>query len=141
MIEKDIDSVTVLDNIAPIIESSNKSVMANNIKRYLQQFGKTQKELCETLGFKETTVSSWMSGKSYPRIDRIEKMAKYFGVKKADLIEDHLEDVYMVKLNKKEKDLIQKYRKLDIDIQEDIDDYLNVKLEKYESKIKVNEIT
>ena len=140
MIEKDIDSVTVLDNIAPIIESGNKSVMANNIKRYLQQFGKTQKELCETLGFKETTVSSWMSGKSYPRIDRIEKMAKYFGVKKADLIEDHSEDVYMVKLNKKEKDLIQKYRKLDIDTQEDIDDYLNMKLEKYESKIKVNEI-
>lgn len=140
MIEKGIDSVTVLDNIAPIIESGNKSVMANNIKRYLQQFGKTQKELCETLGFKETTVSSWMSGKSYPRIDRIEKMAKYFGVKKADLIEDHSEDVYMVKLNKKEKDLIQKYRKLDIDTQEDIDDYLNMKLEKYESKIKVNEI-
>ena len=46
----------------------------------------------------------------------------------------------MVKLNKKEKDLIQKYRKLDIDTQEDIDDYLNMKLEKYESKIKVNEI-
>lgn len=108
----------------------NKIVMAKNIKKYLQRLGKTQKELCETLGFKETTVSSWMSGKSYPRIDRIEKMAEYFGIKKADLIEEQSLDTFLFKLNKKEIILVEKYRKLDDSMQEDVDDYINMKLEK-----------
>lgn len=114
----------------------NKIVMANNIKKCLQRLGITQKELCEALGFKETTVSSWMSGKSYPRIDRIEKMAEYFGIKKADLIEEQPLDCFLTKLNKKEFTMIKKYRQLDSCTQEDVDDYLEMKLEKYKSKIK-----
>ena len=56
----------------------NKQIMANNIKWYLERSGKSQKDFCRDLGFRETTVSDWLNAKTYPRIDKIEKMANYF---------------------------------------------------------------
>lgn len=66
----------------------NKEVMAKNIRWYLMSNEKTQKEICKDLGIKETTFSDWINAKTYPRIDKIEKMANYFGIQKSDLIED-----------------------------------------------------
>ena len=66
----------------------NKAIMAANIKKYLDRTGKSQKEVCKDLGFKESTFSDWLNAKVYPRIDKIEMMANYFGIKKADLVED-----------------------------------------------------
>ena len=39
-----------------------------------------------------TTVTDWLKGKTYPRIDKIELMARYFGISKSDLIEEHSEE-------------------------------------------------
>lgn len=66
----------------------NKKVMAQNIKRYMDLNGKTRSDVCEDLGIKYTTLTDWLKGNTYPRIDAIEKMANYFGVSKADLVED-----------------------------------------------------
>lgn len=66
----------------------NKEIMAQNIRYYLKRYGKTQKEICKDLGFKEMTFSDWVNAKTYPRIDKIEKMANYFHVQKADLVEE-----------------------------------------------------
>ena len=54
----------------------------------MQKFDKTRNDICDDLGFKYTTFSDWVNGKKYPRIDKIEMMANYFGVEKSDLIED-----------------------------------------------------
>lgn len=67
----------------------NKQIMAEHIKEKLNQNGMTAKEFSEKLGFKYTTVLDWIHAKTYPRIDKIEKMANFFGVDKADLIEPH----------------------------------------------------
>ena len=67
----------------------NKIVMAKNIKKYMRRTGKTQKELCTALGFKESTFSDWVTGKKYPRIDKIDRMANYFGISKADLVDEN----------------------------------------------------
>ena len=40
------------------------------------------------MGFKYTTFTDWYNGNKYPRIDKIELLANYFGVLKSDLIED-----------------------------------------------------
>ena len=65
----------------------NKEIMAKNIKRLLALSGQTQKQMCKDLDFKESTFSDWVNAKTYPRIDKIELMANYFGVSKADLVE------------------------------------------------------
>lgn len=67
----------------------NKQIMARNIRYYMNKHSISQTELCNTLGFKMPTFSDWVNAKTYPRIDKIELMANYFGISKADLVEEH----------------------------------------------------
>lgn len=67
----------------------NKEIMAKNIKYYMDLHGKSRKDMCHDLGFVYSTFSDWLNGKKYPRIDKIEMMANYFGISKADLVERH----------------------------------------------------
>lgn len=66
----------------------NKKIMANNIQYYMDMYQKTRQDMCEALGVKYTTFTDWVKGNSYPRIDKIELMANYFGISKADLVEE-----------------------------------------------------
>lgn len=68
----------------------NKTVMARNIKRLMDEKNVTPKEMSKTLNFPYTTVLSWLKAENYPRIDKIESMAEYFGVLKSELIEEKL---------------------------------------------------
>ena len=70
----------------------NKEIMARNIKYYMSLRGKTATDICNALGFKNSTFSNWVNGKIYPRIDKIEMLANYFGVSKAALVEEHKPD-------------------------------------------------
>lgn len=67
----------------------NKETFSKNLKKYMSKFNKDRNDMVEELGFKYTTFNDWYNGHTYPRIDSIEKMANYFGITKADLIEDH----------------------------------------------------
>ncbi len=68
--------------------SEGKITMGRNIKRLIKKQGITAAQLAEILGVSTATVSDWSNGKTYPRIAKIEHMAEYFGVQKADLVED-----------------------------------------------------
>ncbi len=92
----------------------NKAVMAHNIQYYMELHGKTRSEMCEALGVKYTTFTDWVKGNSYPRIDKIELMANYFGIKKSDLVESHPADKNnTIALTNLESAHIKKYRVLD----------------------------
>lgn len=66
----------------------NKEVFAKNLNYYMNLNRVDRNKLCNDLGFKYTTVREWTNGTSYPRIDKIEAMANYFGILKSNLIED-----------------------------------------------------
>lgn len=70
----------------------NKETMSKNLKYYIERSGKDRKTLAEIWGFPYSTVTDWINGKKYPRIDRIEVMADYFGILKSDLIEERTEE-------------------------------------------------
>lgn len=65
----------------------NKQILAANLSFYMNKKHIDRNQLCNDLGFKYSTVCEWLSGKKYPRIDSIEKMANYFGIAKSKLIE------------------------------------------------------
>lgn len=65
----------------------NKKVMAYNIKKYMEINHVTATDVCNVLHIKHNTFSDWVNGKTYPRIDKIELLANYFGISKADLVE------------------------------------------------------
>ena len=41
---------------------------------------KSRNEMCHALGIKYTTFTDWIKGNTYPRIDKIDLMANYFGI-------------------------------------------------------------
>jgi len=88
----------------------NKEIMAQNIKLYMAQNNVNATELCKALGIKQNTFSDWVNAKTYPRIDKIELMANYFGISKADLVES---SVRCFSLSDKEKQIIELYRQAD----------------------------
>lgn len=66
----------------------SKETLAKNLKLYMEKTGKTQKELAKVAGVSEPTFSYWINAIKYPRIDKIQALADYFGILKSDLIEE-----------------------------------------------------
>lgn len=66
----------------------NKQTMANNIQYYMKMYNKNRNDMCEALNIKYSTFSDWINAKKYPRIDKIEMMANFFNITKADLVEE-----------------------------------------------------
>lgn len=66
----------------------NKGVFAKNLKKYMKERDKSRREVSEALGVSYYTFSDWVNGKKYPRMDKVEMLANYFGILKSDLIEE-----------------------------------------------------
>ena len=65
----------------------NKEIFSINLKRLMEQKGVSRQDLSDVLGVSYFTISDWVKGKKYPRMDKVEMLADYFGVLKSDLIE------------------------------------------------------
>lgn len=70
----------------------NKEIMGKNIQFYMDLYNKSRNDICHDLGIAYTTLTDWIKGNSYPRIDKIELMANYFGVEKSNLVERRKDD-------------------------------------------------
>ena len=98
----------------------NKNVFASNLKRYMEVKGKSRNDISEALGISYFTVSDWVNGKKYPRMDKVEMLANYFGVQKSDLIESKSEKIppEEPKLTEGEEILLDLFRRVPEDKQE-----------------------
>ena len=70
----------------------NKDIFSVNLRRYMDLQGKSRKDVSEALGISYYTVTDWVKGKKYPRMDKVEMLAQQLGILKADLIEDKTEE-------------------------------------------------
>ena len=66
----------------------NKTIFASNLQKYMNLHNKTRRDLSEALGISYYTVTDWVKGKKFPRMDKIEMLADYFCILKSDLIEE-----------------------------------------------------
>lgn len=114
-----------IDEIKLLFSKRLKEIMANH--------DKTQGDLVRDLNFRQATVSDWLNGKKYPRMDKIEKLAHYFGLSINELLLTS-SPVPTIKLTQQEETHIKKYRQLDADGKEEIDDIIDVKLAKLQRK-------
>ena len=69
----------------------NKDILSKNLRYYIDRSGKDRRQLAEIWGVPYSTLTGWVNAQKYPRIDKIEIMADYFGILKSDLIEDKQE--------------------------------------------------
>lgn len=70
-------------------EQDAKRIFANNLNYFLDLKNKNQIEVANKLKINPSTFSSWCTGQKMPRMDKVEMLAHYFGIKKSDLIEEH----------------------------------------------------
>lgn len=67
----------------------NKKVFAKNLNKYIEIKNVDRSTVAEAIGVKYSTFADWCNANYYPRIDKIEALANYFGISKSDLIEDY----------------------------------------------------
>lgn len=69
----------------------NKNIFAANLRRYMKESGKSRRDISDAIDVSYYTFTDWVNGKKYPRMDKVERLANYFGILKSDLIEDKAE--------------------------------------------------
>jgi len=89
----------------------NKKILASNLKRLMERDNITAKRLSRAVEVPYTTILSWLKADNYPRIDKIDALAKHFGVLKSELIEEMTEEkAEMQKKNDTLTDIIVRMR-------------------------------
>lgn len=63
-------------------------IFSKNLNYYMKRSGKNTADLAADLSFPFSTVSDWVHGKKYPRMDKVQIIADYFGVLKSNLTEE-----------------------------------------------------
>ena len=96
----------------------NKEIFSKNLLYYVKMSGRDQKEIAEYVGVAPSTFNEWIKAKKYPRIDKIEKLANYFGILKSDLIEEKIKkkSPEEPKLTEGEKLMLEAYRRASNDV-------------------------
>lgn len=118
-----------------------KLKFAQNLKNIMQKQNKTQSDLVKDLSFRQATVSDWLNGKKYPRMDKVEKLANYLGVSINELLMQSVSEppVPAIQLTDQEKSLIKKYRQLNADGKLVIDNQIDFMLYKQEQSAEKEE--
>lgn len=68
--------------------TERKQIFKNNLNRFLKENKKMQKDLAEELKVSPSTVCDWLKCRSYPRLEKIFKIADIFKVDFFDLTEE-----------------------------------------------------
>lgn len=65
-----------------------QEIFAQNLKRKMEEQGKTHIDLVRDLGIPSPTVTTWTSGMRMPKLDKMQQLADYFHTTVFELIED-----------------------------------------------------
>ena len=109
-----------------------REVFARNFSYLLEKRGKSQIDVARDLDVATGTVSSWANGQKYPRIDKVQRLADYLGVRMSILVEENGVEVF----NREEEEsrLLAAYRAASPDIREAALDILEKSAAKNQEK-------
>lgn len=66
---------------------SNTDIFSKNLKYQMDLNNKSRQDISDALGISYFTITSWVNGSKYPRMNKVEQLAKYFGISISDLVE------------------------------------------------------
>lgn len=101
------------------------------LKSLREERGLSQDELARLTQLSKSTISMYENGNREPKFETLEVIADFFNVDMNTLLDK--KQPIMV-LTQQEETHIKKYRQLDADGKEEIDDLINVKLAKLQRK-------
>lgn len=97
---------------------------AENLAFLLDEKGVSQVELARALNVATGTVSGWVNGAKYPRIDIMQKIAEFLGVRMSILVERDGRDVF--ETERDEAELLAAYRRADPTTQSNVRKLLDI---------------
>lgn len=65
---------------------ASKKAFKENLSHYIERKGCSQRELANSIGVHPSMVGFWLNGTNCPRMDKLQKLADYFGVTVSDLV-------------------------------------------------------
>lgn len=92
--------------------ADQRQVFVHNLKKYMIGRGVEQADIVTALNITASTVSDWVKGKTYPRVDAMQRIAEFLGVKISDLTSEEGERTWDALTNEDEKELIAIFRRL-----------------------------
>lgn len=64
---------------------TQRKIFAENLKRFIDKSGRTQAQVADDLNISRSTFNTWVNCERYPRVDKMELLANYFGCEFTDL--------------------------------------------------------
>lgn len=71
-----------------------REVFKENLRYFLEINGWSQADMARKLGVSTATAAKWATVESMPRVDKINKLADWFGIKSSDLLEPRNNEPY-----------------------------------------------
>ena len=71
-----------------------REIFSKNLRFLMEAKGITQADICRELNVSSATASDWCSGKKYPRVDAMQKLADLLGVRFSMLTSENGVQVY-----------------------------------------------
>ena len=68
-------------------------IFIDNLKRIMSKKNIKQSDIANRTGFPLSTISSWYNGQSYPRVDKMQKLADVLGVSMKELTDEVDNDI------------------------------------------------
>ena len=120
------------DFVKDDISQEMKNIFSENLRELLKANHKKQSDIVNDLHIPASTVSDWVTGKKYPRVDKMQALADYFGVKKSDLQEK--KEASSKKENAYEKEILEVFRTVSPAKQKKVIAQLRLELEEQRSE-------
>ena len=92
-----------------------KKIFSKKLNYYMNKKGISQSDIAAKFDLTASTVSDWCNGKKYPRVDKIQLLADYFGILKSDLMEDNAVEENTVIFNQNGETIKKKLTKEQMD--------------------------
>ena len=105
--------------------SKYAKIISKNLKRLAYDNGKMQTDIAKDLGLNPQTVSTWMTGKSIPRMPMIDMLCEYFHCKRSDIMEPYVPKE-LPSLSEHEMRIVKAYRKAPESRRESVRALLNI---------------
>ena len=75
-------------------ESNLKDTIGNNIVFLMSVYGKSRRDVARELDISYTTLTDWIKGNTYPRVETLEELGYYFRIEVTDFFTDITRDRY-----------------------------------------------
>lgn len=92
--------------------STNKA-FARNLRACMERKNITRADLARSMDCGYMTVSDWYKGNKFPRLDRLQWLADYFGVTVPDLVNENGIDFDEIELRSKKTNICEVVQRMD----------------------------